>query len=269
MNTPHGAMQSLPEGDSASIPYQSLSAFEALRIQLIPGVASLIIFVLSAYLIRDTTIPIMFALVFGILLGEAPISWFLIVSRVRRETGGRFDWEVAFPWRARVPIWVFLAIGIPSIVLSTALMFGLLRPISHFLLTSWFSWTPDWLLMTAGPGDIGTLPAQMKSLLLASTLIVLTFIGGLTQEYLSRGYLLPRTAHLGPIGAPVLNAMGFAMLHFVAPWDWPVFFAMTLIWSILVYRLRSVRISIFIHVGMLLVQSLGMTMMILGLVPNS
>jgi hypothetical protein len=78
-------------------------------------------------------------------------------------------------------------------------------------------------------------------------------------------WLLPRTQHMGR-WAPAYNALLFAMLHTAAPWAWPGFFLMTLPWSYLVWWRRSVKIGLFIHIGMLALQWLGMTMVIFGFV---
>jgi len=97
-------------------------------------------------------------------------------------------------------------------------------------------------------------------------LVAMVLVGGFTQELYARGFLLPRTEHLGK-WAPAYNALMFAIFHLIAPWDWPAFFLMTIPWAYLVWWRRSVRIGLFIHVGMLTLQWLGLTLLVLGLAP--
>lgn len=253
------------EDQSSEVP--QISIVEALKLQISPGIASLVIFIAVAFVLRDTGTPLFFALAAGILFGEVPLSWIIMISRGRKEADGKLDWGVTFPWHRRLSFWTYLLIGLPMVFVSVAIMFGLMQFMSHSLHTALFGWVPEWLILPTGPGDMGSLSTEVKYALLATSFFVFAVIGGFTQEMLARGYILPRISRFGLLGAPVLNAMGFAMLHLIAPWDWPVFFIMTLLWSILVYYFRSVRIGIFIHVGMLLLQSIGMTLMVLGVAP--
>jgi len=119
----------------------TISLPKAIGHQLLPGMASLALFIPSAYVLNQNSWPILFALVIGIVFGEVPVSWWLMISRVKKETGGRFDFSIAFPWRANVGIARYLYLGIPAIVVSIAVMgigTGMFGPaLKQALFTAW------------------------------------------------------------------------------------------------------------------------------------
>jgi hypothetical protein len=68
--------------------------------------------------------------------------------------------------------------------------------------------------------------------------------------------------------APAYNALLFSVFHLIAPWNWAGFFLMTLPWAYLVWWRRSIRIGLFVHIGMLTIQWIGLTLMVFGMVPK-
>lgn len=72
--------------------------------------------------------------------------------------------------------------------------------------------------------------------------------------------------YLGPYVAPSPNAVAFGVFHLIAPWNWPTFGLMVLPWAYLVWWRRSVRIGLFIHVGMLVLQMTVMGLVVFGVV---
>ena len=119
--------------------------------------------------------------------------------------------------------------------------------------------------MRPDPDMFKTLSQGMLLALWALMFVSMIVVGGVTQELYSRGFLLPRTEHFG-WWAPAFNALLFAIFHIIAPWSWAVFFLMSLPWAYVVWWRRSVKIGLFIHIGMLGLQWLGMTMVIFGFV---
>ena len=120
--------------------------------------------------------------------------------------------------------------------------------------------------MRPGPAMFASLSRELVFILWGLMLLGMVLLGGFTQELYSRGFLLPRMAHMGKI-APAYNALLFAVFHLIAPWNWLGFFLMTLPWAYMVWWRRSSKIGLFIHVGMLALQWVGMTMVLFGVVP--
>jgi len=254
--------------EAMDIPIQrstkSISAGEAALLQVAPGLASFPVFALLAFMFSRQGVPNIFALTLTVVLVEVPLCWAIMVHRVRKETGG-FQLRDAFPWTASVPWWQYLVIGVPLIFFSMFMIVGIGPRIDTVFLDGTFSWVPDWFAMRPDPSVFASMSRALSMALWVMMLFGLVIAGGFTQELYSRGCRLPRTAHLG-WWAPALNACLFAMLHTVAPWSWPVFFTMTLPWAYLVWWRRSVKIGLFIHVGMLGLQWLVMTLVIFGVV---
>jgi len=231
-----------------------LTAGAALRLQLLPGVANVLIFLPSAWVLHQAGLPVMFALGLAILFGEVPVAWWIMIRRTRAEQGS-FSFKTAFPW-ARALRWQTYALwGLPIILISMVLMMTGQMVVAPQIQQSFFPFIPEWMHIIQSPAELAELPPRVLLALWTVSLVIFTLIGGVTQELFSRGFLLPRMAHMGPV-APVLNALFFAMLHLGAPWGWPIFFVTSLIWAAAVWRTRSVKIGLFGHVGMLFVQSM-------------
>ena len=94
--------------------------------------------------------------------------------------------------------------------------------ISGVLLDSAFTWVPDWFVMRPDPSMFAELSRGMLLALWGLMLVAMVLVGGFTQELYARGFLLPRTEHLGK-WAPAYNALMFAIFHLIAPWDWPAY----------------------------------------------
>jgi len=245
---------------------QQISARQAALLQLAPAFASLPFYAVLAWFLAGQGIPNLFALLFTILLIEVPVSWIIMVRHVRREHDGRFTLAAAFPWRTAVPWWQYLVIGVPVTIFSTVMVAGVSPQFQTLLLESFFDGLPGWFVMNPGPGMFSTLSRELLLTLWVLMLFGMVLVGGMTQELFARGFLLPRTQNLGR-WAPAFNALFFAIFHLISPWNWLPFFLMVLPWAYLVWWRRSVKIGLFIHVGMLALQWLAMTLIIFGLAP--
>lgn len=256
---------SMARTSRSHVPVKPFSAGEAALLQLAPGEGNLIVFIFLAWLFSGWGLPPILALGVTIMVAEVPLCWWLMVRTVKRETGGRFSFKDAFPWQERIPWWQYLVIGVPAVVLSAAVIFagsGIGEAIRPIL----FGWVPDWFVMSADPQMFFDMPRRVLIAMWLISIFVMTGIGGFTQELYSRGFLLPRTAHLG-LRAPALNALWFAIFHMISPWSWPGFFILALPWAYLVWWKRSVKIGLFVHIGMLALQSVTLTLIVFGVAP--
>jgi hypothetical protein len=241
---------------TAAVP--RLSVGQAVGLQILPGVPALVVFLAAAALFANRGLPVILALYVAILVGEVPATWAVMVWQAKRE--GRSDLASLFPWRRRLPRWQYLAIGLPLAIVSLLIMGSLQTTVAESLRTSLFAWVPQWAVLDMAGGFEGISRNTLLTIWILG-LVSATLLGGATQELFARGFLLPRTAHLGH-GAPVLNAAAFAVLHLVSPWSWPVFFLVSLPWAFAVFRTRSIQLGLVGHVGMLVIMWLGMTAML-------
>mgnify|MGYP001811622724 FL=1 len=251
------------EGQTVSQGASAISAVQAAVLQVVPGIASAPVFALLAWIMARHDVPNIFALSLSILLVEVPVCWAIMLHRVRRETA-TFSLRDAFPWMQSLPWWQYLLLGLPLVVVSMIMIVGIGPRIETALLGTAFTWVPQWFVMRPDPGLFAAMSRAMLLTLWALMFFGMVLAGGVTQELYARGFLLPRTQHLG-LWAPAWNALWFAVLHAIAPWSWPAFFLLNLPWADVVWWKRSVKIGHFIHVGMLAVQWLGMTLMVFGI----
>lgn len=241
-----------------------MNARTAALLQVAPGLVSLPAYALLAWLLAGRGLPNLFALTLTILLVEVPVSWAIMRHCVRAEAGS-FSFRAAFPWFEPVPWWQYLVIGVPLVLFSVFMIGGLGPRVEPPVVDTLFGWLPEWFVIRADRSAFATMTRPMLLALWVLMLVGMVIAGGITQEFYSRGFLLPRTEKLGG-WAPLWNAWWFAVLHTVSPWSWPVFFLMVLPWAYVVWWRRSVKIGLFIHVGMLMLQWLGMTLVLFGVV---
>ena len=245
---------------------EQLSLGRASLLQVAPGLPTLMAYAVFAALLVPRGWPNVVALMLAILVAEVPVSWAIMVRQVRKETGGRFALLHAFPWRRRVQLWVYLLVGLPLVLFSMIMIAGGGASVDQALLAGPFNWVPEWFAMRPDPEMFTVLPRGRLLVVWALMPVSFVLVGGVTQELYSRGFLLPRMEAMGA-AAPALNAALFAVFHLVAPYSWPTFFLMTLPWAYAVWWRRSVRIGLFIHIGMLFLQWLMLTALVFGVVP--
>lgn len=249
-----------------SLPITQLNPRQAVLLQLAPGLANLPVFFVVAYFFGQLGLPSFLALAVTLLIAEIPVSWFIMAKLTRRETGGRFDFAVAFPWRASLPWWQYLLIGVP-VVLFGMVMIGGVAPMLGSAIRSGLDLNiPTWFLLEPDPEIFAAMSHSTLILTWLAMLTVFAGVGGITQELYSRGFLLPRTAHWG-VAAPLFNAVLFGVFHLNAPWSWPGFILLALPWAYLVWWKQSCKIGLFGHVGMLFMQSMLMAALVFGLAP--
>ncbi len=256
------------ESVSDVVRQQSIEPFllrDSIVMHLAPGLAVAVGYAVFAAVLTAIGLPNMMALMLAVLLVEAPLLYWLMRRASTRKLG-HVDWTWILPWKQRTPAWVYIVVGLPLILFSVAVIAGVTPAIGDVIFERLFSELPDWFALRQDPDMFAGLSRTTLWLMWAGSLVAFVLVGGVMQEVYFRGFLLPRLERLGHWG-PVLNAGLFAVYHFVTPWSWPGFFIMVVPWAYVVRWRRSLQLGIFIHVGMLLVQTLMMTLLLLGLVP--
>jgi len=238
---------------------------QSILLHLLPGVPLVVGYFIFAAVLARFGLPNILALMLTTILVEVPVIWWLLIRLGRRESDGSVDWRALFPWRRSVPVWQILLVGLPLIVFSMLMIAGVGPAVEDVIRPTLFGWVPDWFVLRPDPAMFATMSRELALATWVLTLFGLALLGGVTQELYFRGFLLPRMNHHGS-WAPALNALLFAVFHLTSPWSWPAFFVMVLPWAYVVRWKESVQLGLFIHVGMLLLQWLGMTLLLFGLV---
>jgi uncharacterized protein len=124
------------------------------------------------------------------------------------------------------------------------------------LLAPLFSWMPATLLQFATVETGGEpLVGGALAVMVAAVLVFNGIVGPVVEELYFRGHLLPRIDRLGR-RAPVLHTALFMAYHLWTPWRWPQILLGYLPTSWLVWRKRSISLSLATHMTINMVFSL-------------
>ena len=121
--------------------------------QIAPGLATLILFIPFVWLLSNTGIPRMVALFMAILLGEVPLTWYLM-TLVMRQEGKKVTRENLFPWRSNLGRRRLFLIGLPMVLVSMIIVFGLATVAEAPIRDTVFYWVPDQFVLVAGPNGM-------------------------------------------------------------------------------------------------------------------
>lgn len=235
---------------------------QAIVLQLLPGLATAILFVIGVASLNNLGLPNIFALYGAILLGEIPVT-LALMFHLERQEHGRVSLRNLFPHRDPLPTWQYIALGLPLIVWSVAIIGEIGPAMQQPLVPVLFAWVPEDFILEFSPEALRELSRATLMILMGLSFMATAAVGGLVQEVYSRGYLLPRLAWLGLLG-PAVNAALFALSHLISPWSWPAFFVMTLAWSYAVYWKKSMVLGVIAHSGMLLLSWVMMAVTVLA-----
>jgi membrane protease YdiL (CAAX protease family) len=187
------------------------------------------------------------ALLFGIGLVIAPLELGYLFIQGKRRNGrwslaGIVDYDQRFSarqiarWTAPLVLWwiVILAISIAFL--------------DSWLADTVFAWYPESIRDMATLDATGDTPATgVLVIVFAAALALNGVLGPVAEELYFRGHLLPRIDRFGR-AAPVLNTVLFSLYHFWSPWQNLARIIGLLPWIYVVWRKRSVQLSIAVHV---------------------
>jgi membrane protease YdiL (CAAX protease family) len=228
----------------AATPQHSLG--QSVALHLLPGAAMTVFILLAAPVVRGWGFPTVFALFLGIPLVIVPLELGYLLYQAKRRTGtwslaAVVDYREPLPvrkyalWGGGLATWWIVVLLVSVSVVDARIADGL------------FSWMPASILEFSTFED-----GQPVAWALAVTLVVAFVFNGLVgpvvEELYFRGHLLPAIDRLGG-WAPVLNAVLFSVYHFWTPWANPGRIVAMLPWVYVVWRSRSLHLSIVVHVA--------------------
>jgi uncharacterized protein len=212
-------------------------------LHLFPG-AALFAFVLAADAIG---IPAVVALLAGIALVIVPLELGYLLLQGRRQSG-RWSLSEVVSYREpmpsrRVALWAvpLVAWFIVVLIISTAV-------VDERIAESVFSWYPESIREFASFEEEASYATWAVVVFFAAAFAINGVLGPVVEELYFRGHLLPRIDRFGR-GAPVLNALLFSLYHLWTPWQNPGRVLALLPWIYTVWRKRSLKLSIAVHVS--------------------
>jgi uncharacterized protein len=164
------------------------------------------------------------------------------VDRTSSSLSGVIDYDERFSarqiarWAAPLVLWWIVILAISIAVLDS------------WLADTVFGWYPESIRNMATFDGGGDTPATwLLDILFATALALNGVLGPVAEELYFRGHLLPRIDRFGR-AAPVLNTVPFSIYHFWSPWQNLARVIGLLPWVFVVWRKRSVQLSIAVHV---------------------
>jgi membrane protease YdiL (CAAX protease family) len=234
----HGRVPSTPATSS-----EQHSLLQSIALHLLPG-AALFACVLGAGAVGIEPVV---ALLFGIGLVIAPLELGYLFLQGKRRNGtwslsGVINYDERFSarqiarWAAPLVLWWIVILAVSIAVLDS------------WLADTVFGWYPESIRNMATFDGGGDTPATWLLVILFATALALNgVIGPVAEELYFRGHLLPRIDRFGR-AAPVLNTVLFSIYHFWSPWQNLARVIGLLPWVFVVWRKRSVQLSIAVHV---------------------
>ena len=242
----------------ASATWRPLGWRQTLLMNLGPAAIAFAAVLALAPLMAHLGLPSFFSFTVAEAMVLTPIELGLLLRAAHRATG---RWSL----RALPSVLAYRRPLTRRVILLVPVLFGLALavalayiPVGNALGGGLTGIYPHWLIAAKNA------PAGFSKAVLVLTLLATLAVDGVinptVEELYFRGYLLPRLPVAGWRAIPVSAAL-FALQHYWQPWNWLVIFGLELILTILVVRLRCVRLGIVMHI---LANSFGIFIVLIG-----
>jgi hypothetical protein len=219
------------------------SLARSIVLHLLPG-AALFAFVVAAAALG---IPAVVALLAGIALVIVPLELGYLLYQGRRKTG-RWSLSEVVGYREPLPARQIVLWAVPIVAWFIAMLFLSVGVLDEKIADGLFSWYPESVREFASLEGDGTYATWVLVVVFAAAFAINGVIGPVVEELYFRGHLLPRIDRFGR-GAPVLNAVLFSLYHFWTPWQNVGRILGLLPWIFVVWRKRSLALSMAVHIS--------------------
>ena len=236
------------------------SLSEIVAFHLIPGLLITFAFILIATIMSQFNLPAPLALLTTWLVIGIPIELGILLYQGWRENS-RFSLQGIVLYREPLPLRQYIWL-VPVLLVWAAIASTIFLPLSESLRQAFFSWWPDWLLLTDFVQNMSRYP---DSVLWA--IVILSFVLNIAipiiEELYFRGFLLPRFMHWKN-WAPLISVLLFSLYHFWLPWENPsrIITLLPLVYA--VQWKRNIYLSIMVHCLLNTIGSIGLLMLVLN-----
>ena len=233
-----------PSGDKTShVSPEQHSLARSIVLHLLPGAALFAFVVVAAAL----GMPAILALLAGIALVIVPLELGYLLYQGRRKTG-RWSLSEVVGYREPLPARQIVLWAVPIVAWFIAMLFLSVGVLDEKIADGLFSWYPESVREFASLEGDGTYATWVLVVVFAAAFAINGVIGPVVEELYFRGHLLPRIDRFGR-GAPVLNAVLFSLYHFWTPWQNVGRILGLLPWIFVVWRKRSLALSMAVHIS--------------------
>ena len=229
--------------------------WKSLVLHLIPGVLILAFVAIAVPILKNLSLPLRFGLLMGIFFILIPFELGVLFYEGKKRNG-TFSLNGIVVYREKISIKQYL-LWVPLLLSWSVAIFLLSSPFQVYLSKTVFSWVPAWFIVS----DVG----YSKTILIV--MVILYGIGNvaaaIVEELYFRGYLLPRLSRLKG-WAQLVNAVLFAMQHFMAPWQQLIIIFAILPQVYVVSKKRNIFLGIIAHSLLNLLSSVSLALSIFG-----
>lgn len=241
-------------------PKQITSWPKLILLHLLPGVIITLGYALLVRPVTNSGYPKVVAIGITCIVVLLPIELGYVLYKSKKDYGSFSLKSISFHQR-KLKLKEYL-IFVPITFTAVTAMFVLTSGAGKFLFYKAFYWLPSWFVLNEN------LNLYPKSALIV-TLFVCFFITGIlapiVEEIYFRGYLLSRMRWLGKY-APLVNALLFAVYHFMSPWMIITRIIALLPLCSVAYLKRNINIGIIAHCMLNIVgDAVGILVLILSL----
>ncbi len=225
----------------STLPQHSLP--KSIFLHLFPGVLVLVFYLLMAPYLKSHGYPAVIGVLLGFLLIGIPTQFFIML-REGKGLLGYYTYKGVLYYMKKLSFRNYLLLTIVFIVYAVLIM-GIATPVSGMIKETMFSWLPEWYTSY----DLGLDQNSSRTILICSFLAFLLIDGILNpvvEEIYFRGYLMPRLSRFR-FWSVVMHAFLFALAHFWQPWNLLQIFILVAPIYYVVWKTRSLYISIIIH----------------------
>ncbi len=218
------------------------SLSETLALHLFPGfLLTVFYYFLGAPAAARLGWSTMQALNLGILFVVVPVELGVMLY-LGRAHSGRFSLRGILFYRQPAPTSRTAAIAMAGAVWAV-LVLALLGGLHTWILHTFFSWVPDYLLPSwNAPGQ----PQSARMVAILQALVLSGVVGPVVEEMYFRGFLLPRLSRFG-VWSVVLHTGLFSIYPLWTPWFAITRFLIALPMVYAVWLTRNIRIGIWFH----------------------
>jgi uncharacterized protein len=235
--------------------FKQHTIWHSILLHLVPGALLLVFYVLSVPIVENLGLPRRFASLLGVFLVLIPFELGVLFFEGKKRNG-KLSLRGIVVYRERIPLWQYL-LWVPLLLIWSVLVFLLLSPVDHFLINTVFSWLPRWFFVS----DSGY--SKMVLIVMVVVFGIANIGAAIVEELYYRGYLMPRISHLKG-GAPLINAVLFALQHFLSPWQQLSIILGILPQAYIVYKKHNIYLGILAHSLLNLLSSILLIMSVFG-----
>jgi len=240
------------------------SLVKSIILHLLSGVLILVFFVIAAPLAERMRAPAILAFLFAITFVLIPFQLGYLLYQGKKRNG-RFSLQGIVLYREPMPVWQYVALGLPCLIWLFVIPFVVFPHIDNYVIEKFFSWLPDWFLFMAKFVENLDQYSPASLLLVGILQLVVGMIPGpLVEELYYRGYLLPRISRLGK-WAPLINTVLFSLYHFTSLWQNPSRIIAFLPMVYAVWWKKNIYLGIIVHCALIVINSLGIPALFLTL----